>query len=141
MRDHGRRGGILLMTMMCIMAVAVFALVFLDTVLYNNRNAANQYNDAYAFYLAEAGFDKAAWSLINIDGGWRTSLYPDLKDAKKEVLGDGSYTMWVEDFSGAILITAQGAYQDRLRTVQQVVNYLPGSPPSVDLKLGEWKEL
>ena len=106
----------LFMTTSVVLTMAYLAMIRYDTVLVNSRS-----NGVHALYIAEAGLNKAAWYLLNIapdnttDGSWRTLAYPtapglNSNDPQQESFGGGSYTIWVQDASGAIEIVSSGVY-------------------------------
>ena len=129
----GKRGSMLLIVLMFLVVISVFAVLFLEKVIYSNRNFYGQLRNDKAFYLAEAGFNKAIWYLLDTapngtaDGSWRTAAYPAVygsgpTDPQMESLGGGTYTMWVVDSSaGSILIVSSGKYEDVTRIVHQRV--------------------
>jgi Tfp pilus assembly protein PilX len=126
LRLKGHRGSLMLLALMFMTVMAVLASVFLYTVSVTNRLAGSQGSSLRAFYMAEAGVNKAIWYLRS-DGAWWTTPYPaaagsGANDPKNEPLGDGSYTMWVEHLGGgSVAITSSGAYRGSTRKVRVVV--------------------
>jgi hypothetical protein len=126
LRRTDRRGSLMLLALMFMTVTAVLASVFLYTVSVTNRLAGSQESNLKAFYLAEAGFNKAIWYLHS-DGSWWTVPYPapagpGANDPKNESLGDGTYTMWVEHLEdSSVLVIARGEYRGLTRIVRVVV--------------------
>lgn len=135
---EGHKGSILIMTIMFLVVLTIVAMALLNTVLYNTTNANVQYNSTQALYLAEAGINKAIYYLRNTapdgtsNGSWRTTVHPaaagntapascTASDPCEENLGDGSYTMWVEDSGSNIKITSTGNFNGINRTAQQQI--------------------
>jgi hypothetical protein len=146
---NGNKGIVLIwtflfMTTSVVLTVAYVSMVRYDTILTNKRS-----NDAHALYIAEAGLNKAAWYLLNtapddsIDGSWRTSAYPappgeGPDDPQQETYGQGSYTIWVQDSSGAILITSSGDYNGDTRVVHQLENLTLSPSRALTAVAGSW---
>ena len=141
-----RRGSLMLVTLMFMVALSVFAVTFLFLVIHGDRITAGQMDNKKAFYLAEAGINKARWYLLHTapdgttDGSWRTTAYPTAAgegatDSRKEDFEDGSYTMWVENYTvdGSIYLTASSIVNGLARTVYQRVR-MAGLQP-----VGWWK--
>ena len=142
------RGSLLLITLMFLTVLALLVTAFLFFVNAAQNITAGQEYNVKAFYLAEAGMNKAMWYLISphqapnglTNGSWRTTAYPaaagsGATDPRKETFADGSiYTMWVENYAldGSIYITAQSTVNGLIRTVYQRV--MPGTIP-----VGWWK--
>jgi len=108
----------------------VLTMAYVSMVRYDGVLVANRSNSVHALYIAEAGLNKAAWYLLNTapdnttDASWRTLAYPtapgpDPHDPQQESFGGGSYTIWVQDSSGAITITSSGVYNGNTRIVHQ----------------------
>ncbi|MBZ0166626.1 MAG: hypothetical protein K8I00_07435 [Candidatus Omnitrophica bacterium] len=143
---------VLLMTLILMLGLTVILLAYLTLVAVETRVAGQQTSHAKAFYLAEAGLNKAVWYLMNtapdlsMDGSWRTVLYPadpgpNPTDPQQEPLADGTYTMWVESSGWNILITARGTRAGLSRNIQQEVVLLPGFPNIVIPLLNSWREI
>lgn len=146
---RNRRGSVLLMVFMLMLALAGFASVSLDRVRTSDRTTGTQVDNAQALALAEAGIAKAAYYLLNTapngttDGSWRTTAYPaaagaGATDPRNETLGSGSYTMWVETSGSDIQITSQGLYGAVSRIIRAKYAYSgAGSTPTAYWKLDE----
>lgn len=97
------------------LAVVVSSALVISTV--NIRSVGTMSDRLKAFNLAEAGLHKAIWYLSNdpAEGGmgsdWRTS-------GLTESLGNGSYTIVVEDQAGGMKITSTGSFRGQTRIVQ-----------------------
>jgi hypothetical protein len=137
--------------MVVMFTLAVFVTVFLDKVIFTNKNTGIQSNGVCALYAAEAGINKAMWYLLNVapdgttDASWRTTAYPapagsDPRDPKNEDFEQGSYTFWVQDSPQYILITAQGLCKEVLRTVHQEFIFDAGLPKTLTPVAGTWGE-
>ncbi|MDP8212750.1 MAG: pilus assembly PilX N-terminal domain-containing protein [Candidatus Zapsychrus exili] len=125
-----KKGSILLLALIFMIALAGIALAYISLISYDTKNVGGQINNKKAFYLAEAGLNKAVWYLLNTapdgstDGSWRTSSYPvasgaGLTDPQEEQLGEGTYTMWVETAVDDILITSRGEVSSAERIIIQ----------------------
>ena len=143
-----QRGVSLLLAMIFMMVLAVMATGYVFLVTSSVRLINAQQNDAKAFYLAEAGLNKAVWYLTHTapdgsaNGSWRTSGYPqdpgpDPTDAREENMGEGAFIIWVENDSGKVMITARGMVNDGTRTIRQEFSSL--APVSV--VANSWKEI
>ena len=130
--SRGRRGSMLLMTLIFMVALTVAVTAFLDNILYSNRAVDAQMTSAQAFYAAESGLSHAMHYLLSTapdsstGGTWRTTAFPaaagtGANDPRSETLIDGSYTMWAETSGSNIKLTARGGYGTSVRTVQQKV--------------------
>jgi Tfp pilus assembly protein PilX len=126
-----RRGVALIITFLFMLTLTIIVTAFLFMGSEGTKYVAMQINDAKAFYLAEAGLDRAIWYLLNTapdgstDGSWRTTAYaanpgPNPTDPQQEALGDGSYTIWVEDAGANIQITSTGTVSNIQRTIRQL---------------------
>ncbi len=129
---YGKKGAVLLFTLMVMITLTSVVGAYLGFVQYSTRSTGAQIADSQAIYLAEAGLHKAVWYLLNTapdsstDGSWRTTAYPaeagpDPNDPQQESLGEGTYTIWVEDSASNVKITARGTAGDLSRTIEQTV--------------------
>ena len=137
---------ILALIFMVVLAIITGSYIFL--VNQSMRLTVAQQDSAKAFYVAEAGLNKAVWYLTHTapdgtgNGSWRTHGYPqipgpDPHDAHEENFGDGSFIIWVEDSAGKVMISARGSVNDLTRTVRQEFSSL--APVSV--VANSWKEI
>jgi len=112
---YGDRGAVLLFTLIVMITLTSVVGAYLGFVQYSTRSTGAQIADSQAIYLAEAGLHKAVWYLLNTapdsstDGSWRTMAYPaeagpDPNDPQQESLGEGTYTIWVEDSASNVKI-------------------------------------
>lgn len=142
----------MLVTLIFMVFLTVVAAAYISLVMSNTRLMGAQADVVGAFYFAEAGLNKAVWYLENTapdgstDGSWRTSAFPaapgpGFNDPQEETLGDGLYTVWVEDSGGNVLITARGSSNGSERTVQQEITLTAGPPNVVSSVGGSWKEI
>ncbi len=140
------------MVLIIMITIAVFVSVFLNTVIYSNKVASEQFNSLRSLYLAEAGLNKAMWYLLyeapdgTVDGSWRTTAYPtdpgpDPDDAQNESFDGGSYIIWVRDSAAGILVTAEGDYNGSSRTIQQEIVFDIGAPKTVTKVADTWREI
>lgn len=147
-----KRAAALLMTMIFMVFLTVVASAYISLVVSNTRLVGAQTDMVRAFYFAEAGLNKAVWYLQytapdgSSDGSWRTDAYPadtgpGTNDPQEEPLGDGQYTIWVEDSGGNILITARGSSNGSERSIQQEVTLTAGPPNIVSSVSGSWREI
>lgn len=103
----------------CTLVFMVAGVLMLSTV--SVRNIHTRTDQQRAFYIAEAGFNKALWYLATdpVDGGegleWRTS-------GRTESCAGGSYTIKVEDDpSLMMLVTSSGSFEEASHTIQALV--------------------
>lgn len=133
LKVKNQAGVVLILTFIFMVTLIVITAAYLFMITGSMRNLNAQTNNSSAFYLAEAGLNKAVWYLMNAapdsstDGSWRTTAYPanfgpNPTDPQQESLGDGTYTMWVETSGGNVLISARGTMNNIQRTVQQEIN-------------------
>ena len=130
---RGNKGSVLILTFILMTTSAALTLAYLSMVRYDTILVNSRSNGAHAFYIAEAGLNKAAWYLMHTapdnstNGSWRTFAYPaasgeDPDDPKEESFAGGNYTIWVEDSNGAIEIISRGVYNGNTRVVHQLEN-------------------
>jgi hypothetical protein len=127
------RKGSLLFTFLVIMAVSAVLFSFLYVVIARTRDLPVKKASAKAFYIAEAGINKAIWYLATPagDGGmgesWRTS-------GSTESFAEGAYSFSVMDgpSAGSILIIATGEVSGVTRTIQQILSGSSSSTASFD---------
>ena len=135
--NHGNKGMVLLFTMIIMMALSSIVGVYLCFVSSATKSTGVQISESQAIYLAEAGLNKAIYYLINTapdsstDGSWRTTAYPagpgsDPTDPQQESLGEGTYTIWVEDSASDVKITASGTAGGLSRIIEQTVTVNSG---------------
>ena len=138
-----RRAATLLLTLIFMVGLIVMASAYMLLVTVGTRNVGGQENNVKAFYLAEAGLNKAVWYFLNTapdgttDGSWRTFEYPanpgpSPNQPKQESSGEGTYTMWVGDSGDNVLITARGEVNDIQRVVQQEISIGFSAPEAFD---------
>lgn len=129
----GNRGAILILSFIILIALISLVGAYLYTTGVVTKSAGFGEMDDQAFWLAEAGLNKAIWYLMNTapdsstDGSWRTTAYPaspgvNPTDPQQESLGDGTYTIWAEDSGSNILITSRGTVNSIQRIIQQEVS-------------------
>lgn len=153
-RSTKRKGIALILTFIFMVALAIITAAYLFMVTYGTRSVNAQINNSTAFYLAEAGINKAVWYLMNTapdgstDGSWRTTAYaaspgPNPTDPQEDSLGNGTYTLWVETSGSNILITGRGRMNNIQRTVQQEVELSGGDGEEVVAEPvpGTWGEI
>ncbi len=146
-----KKGSVLVLTLLFMTTSATLTVAYLSMVRYDTAILDSQSNGVHALYIAEAGLNKAVWYLLNtapdstVDGSWRTLTYPtaagpDPSDPQQESFGGGTYTMWVEDSSGSILITSSGVYNGVTRIVHQQENMIltPPDPRTLTAVAGSW---
>lgn len=145
------KGSVLILTFLFMTTAVVITMAFLSMVRYDTTLVDSQSNAVHALYIAEAGLNKAAWYLLNTapdnttDGSWRTAAYPtaagsDPTDPQEESFAGGTYTIWVDDSGGSILLTSKGAYNGITRTVHQEENMVlnPPDPRTLAAVAGSW---
>ncbi len=133
-----RRGSLMLMVLVFMIALSGLATAFLFSVNSAGKVTAGQVDNLKAFYLAEAGLEKAKWYLLHTapdgstDASWRTSAYPTVAganptDPQAETLDGGIYTIWVRDYSvdASIYLTSSATVNGVERTVYQRVKTGP----------------
>ena len=113
------KNGNLLMTFILLVAVAAIFMSFFFVLIGRIRNLPLEKNSVKAFYIAEAGIQKAIWNLTTPTGlggqgsAWRTA-------SLTEAFGGGQYTISVMNgASGSITITSTGEVQGASRSLQQ----------------------
>ena len=153
---HGNKGSVLLFTLMVMIVLTSVVGGYLEFVQASTESTGAQITDSQAIYLAEAGLNKAIWYLANTapdsstDGSWRTTAYPaapgaDPTDPQQESLGEGTYTMWVEDSAGNVKITAKGTVGDLSRTLERTFTVTAGTWTSIiydefESDFGNWTD-
>ena len=145
MKDN--KGSVLILTFLFMITAVVLTLAYLSMVRYDTVLVNGRANGRHAFYIAEAGLNKAAWYLLNTapdnttNGSWRTSSYPTPpglgpNDPQQESFGGGSYTIWVQNVAGAIEITSSGVYNGNTCIVHQQEN--ASGPGTLTAVAGSW---
>lgn len=146
---HEQKGSVLILTLLLMVTSVGITLAYLTMIRYDNTLVSNQVNGAHALYTAEAGLNKAAWYLLNTapdgtsDGSWRTLPYPSAagigpNDPREEPFEGGTFTFWVEDSDGTILITSSGTYNGVTRVVHQREDLNIVEPKTLTAVAGSW---
>jgi hypothetical protein len=105
---------------------------YLGFVQSSTRSTGAQIEDSQAIYLADAGLDMAIWYLRNTapDGStdcfWRTTAYPAVpgpnpNDPQQKSLGNGTFTIWVQDSGSDIQVYARGTVGGLSRVITQTL--------------------
>jgi cytoskeletal protein CcmA (bactofilin family) len=124
--NNQKKGHVLLLTFILLTALSFIVGSFIYLTTGGIKNMASLVSREKAFYLAEAGLQKAIWYLNAPpeQGGygisWRTS-------GSSESLAGGSYTMKVNQLGSDLIITAEGNYRNSKRTLQVRYNTYPPS--------------
>lgn len=163
-KRFSRKGIVLVLTMVLMVSLIIFGVVFMATIVYTNNNAKVQMDSAKALYIAEAGIHKAIYYLItdgappggSNDGVWRTTAYAAASGNTvpaacstagspttapcQESLGCGAYTMWVETNSSNIKITSKGTCNGIARIVRQQIR-LNGGATAAYFVENTWTEV
>lgn len=130
--DRGRKGAVLLFTLIVMITLISVVGAYLDFVQSSTRSTGAQIEDSQAIYLADAGLDMAIWYLRNTapDGStdcfWRTTAYPavpgpDPNDPQQKSLGNGTFTIWVQDSGSDIQVYARGTVGGLSRVITQTL--------------------
>ena len=148
---NNNKGSVLILTFIFMTTAVVITMAYLSMIRYDTILTGSQSNAVHALYIAEAGLNKSAWYLLNTapdnttDGSWRTLAYPtaagsDPTDPQEESFAGGTYTIWVEDSGGSILLTSSGVYNGVTRTVHQQESMVlnPPDPQTLVAVAGSW---
>ena len=130
--DRGRKGAVLLFTLMVMITLILVVGAYLGFVQYSTISTGAQISDSQAIYLADAGLDMAIWYLRNTapdgstDCSWRTTAYPaapgsDPNDPQQKSLGNGTFTIWVQDSGSDIQVYARGTVGESSRVITQTL--------------------
>lgn len=130
--DRGRKGAVLLFTLIVMITLISVVGAYLDFVQSSTRSTGAQIEDSQAIYLADAGLDMAIWYLRNTapdgsgDCSWRTTAYPavpgpDPNDPQQKSLGNGTFTIWVQDSGSDIQVYARGTVGGLSRVITQTL--------------------
>ena len=130
--DRGRKGVVLLFTLMVMITLVSVVGAYLGFVQYSTISTGAQISDSQAIYLADAGLDMAIWYLRNTapdgsgDCSWRTTIYPtdpgpDPNDSQQESFGNGTFTIWVQDSVSDIQVYARGTVGESSRVITQTL--------------------
>lgn len=132
MGSGNSKKGSLMLTFIIMLAVSAIFFSFIYVVTGRSRNLATQKQSVRAFYIAEAGINKAIWYLTTpvASGGkgetWRIS-------ATSESFAGGAYTFSVSDGpSGSILVVSTGESSGRTRTIEQLLSSSSSSTASFE---------
>lgn len=111
--------GNLILTFILLVSASAILLSFLYIITGRTRDIASEQNRAKAFYIAEAGLQKAIWYLSAPTGiggrgsSWRTG-------GLTEIFAGGQYSLIVADSPNqSITITSTGEINNTARTVQE----------------------
>jgi len=153
---YGNKGAALLFILMVMVVLTSVVAAYLGFVQTSTKSTGAQVAASQAIYLAEAGLNKAIWYLANTapdnstDGSWRTTAYPaepgsNPTDPQQESLGEGTYTIWVEDSASDVKITARGTSGNSSRTIEQTITVSVGSWTEIiyddfELSFGNWND-
>ncbi|MBN3038666.1 MAG: hypothetical protein JW869_04525 [Candidatus Omnitrophica bacterium] len=131
-----KKGIILVSCYFVIATLAVLGSAFLARSVAEKRFAERQRASVQAFYVAEAGLERAVWFLTayepvtgtDSDGSWRSLPYnggsnppgPGANDPQNEPCGQGDYTIWVEAEAGnTVVVHAEGMVGGINRVLRQ----------------------
>jgi len=135
MSSCSSKKGSLMLTFIIMLAISSIFFSFIYVVTGRSRNLAAQKQSVRAFYIAEAGINKAIWYLTTpvASGGrgdaWRTS-------ATSESFAGGAYTFSISDGpSGSILVVSTGESSERTRTIEQLLSSGASSTASFEYAL------
>ncbi len=128
--NHGKKGAVLLLTLIIMITLISVVGAYLGFVQSSTRSTGAQIEDSQAIYLADAGVNQAIWYLNNIapdgsgDYSWRTTAYPAVPgpnstDPQQKSLGNGTFTIWVQDSGSNIQIYARGTVGELTRIITQ----------------------
>ena len=111
--------GNLLLTFILLIAIAAVLFSFTYIITGRVKESSYEFNRTQAFYIAEAGVNKAVWYLITPTGlGGQGNSYR--VTASMESFGGGDYRYTISDASSStILITCTGETGTAKRTIQQ----------------------
>lgn len=102
------RGAILLLILMILLVISTITIYFLYMTSVQLKGSGHDLNDSKAFWLAEAGMQKAIWNLMTpVASGGMGSNWTTL--GTTENLGDGSYTMEVAIWDFALAVNGASA--------------------------------
>ncbi len=129
---YGRKGVVLLFTLMVMVTLISVVGAYVGFVQSSTRSTGAQIEDSQAIYLADAGVNQAIWYLNNIapdgssDYSWRTTAYPavpgpDVTDPQQRSVGDGTFTIWVQDLGSDIRLYARGTVGELTRIITQTM--------------------
>lgn len=145
-----RRGNVLLLILVITTVSIAITLAYSSMVRHDVIFIQSQYERLQAFYIAEAGLNKAVWYLMNTapdsstDASWRTNGYPALpgispQDPREEEFASGRFTIWVEDVGANIRISSQGIYKGASRLLSQEFTVDQSSPVELLAVTGTWR--
>ncbi len=126
------KGAVLLFTLMVMIVLTSMVGAYLGFVQTSTKSTGAQISDSQAIYLADAGLDMAIWYLRNTapddstDCSWRTTAYPagpgpNATDPQQRSLGEGTFTIWVQDSGSDIQVYARGTVDELSRTITQTL--------------------
>ncbi len=126
------KGAVLLFTLMVMITLISVVGAYLGFVQSSIRSTGAQIEDSQAIYLADAGLDMAIWYLRNTapdgsgDCSWRTTAYPavpgpDPNDPQQKSLGNGTFTIWVQDSGSDIWVHARGTVGGLSRVITETL--------------------
>lgn len=126
------KGAVLLFTLMVMITLTSVVGAYLGFVQSSTRSTGAQIEDSQAIYLADAGINQAIWYLMNTapdgstDCSWRTTAYPavpgpDPNDPQQKSLGNGTFTIWVQDSGSDIQVYARGTVGGLSRVITQTL--------------------
>jgi hypothetical protein len=116
---HHYKGVILLFTLVIMTIISSVVGSYLGFVQSSIKSIGAQISDSQAIYLADAGLEMSIWYLRNIapdgstDCSWRTAAYPanpgpGATDPQQISLGEGTFTIWVQDSGSDVQVYSRG---------------------------------
>lgn len=126
------KGVVLLITMIIMIALTSVVSAYLGIVQHCSRSIDAQISDSQAIYLADAGLNAAIWYLKHTapdgstDCSWRTTAYPadpgpSATDPQRRSLGEGTFTIWVQDSGSDVRVYARGTVGGLYRVIAQTL--------------------
>lgn len=125
-KDDNEKGVILLLTLLILIIISAVTVAFLYMTSIQTKTSAYDISRSQAFWLAEAGIQKAVWNLMTPAGSggqgenWTTG-------GITENLGNGSYTYQVERWDWALQSNNAAASASSEKTGSEAVNANDGN--------------
>ncbi len=127
------KGAALLFTLIVMIVLTSVVGAYLGFVQSSTRSIGAQIADSQAIYLADASLDMAIWYLRNTapdgstDCSWRTTAYPaspgaGATDPQQRSLGEGTFTIWVQDSGSDIQVYARGTVGQLSRVITETLS-------------------
>lgn len=136
-----KRGMALILTFIFMVTLIIIVAAYLFMTTYSTRNLNAQINNVRAFYLAEAGLQKAIWNILTPvpQEGWGKFGAGQSRTEEDSLGGTGTYSVTASRTGNIYTIDSIGAVGSICRSVQQ--RFTTGGGPGLTPVANSWREI